>query len=78
MLRYEKEVYEYYKFLPMTHSPEHKEPSPESSQGHTQSMEELYGLECEPWAIEDYIQCQTCKRWFKNENIIKAHRCLIV
>jgi len=50
MLRYEKEVYEYYKFLPMTHSPEHEEPSPESSQGHTQSMEDLYGLDCEPWA----------------------------
>ena len=40
--------------------------------------EELFGLECEPWAMEDYIQCQTCKRWFKNGNIIKAHRCLIV
>ena len=31
----------------MTRFPEPEEPSPESSQGHTQSMKELYGLGCE-------------------------------
>jgi len=55
MLRYEKEVYEYYKFLPSINQlePEPEYTSEESAPASTQSMEELYGLEVAPWDDND-------------------------
>ncbi len=84
LLKYEKEVFEYYKYLPTINQlepePEYTSASAESAPGSTQSqsIEELYGLEVAPWDDNDWIQCPECKRFFKNENLIKAHRCLIV
>ena len=80
MLRYEKEVYEYYKFLPALHEivpNTEPEPSAESAQGSTQSAEDLYGLEVEPWDMNNWIQCPQCKRFFKEQKI-KLHDCPIV
>ena len=76
MLKHEKAVYEYYKFLPMTHQNLDQEYPRDNNDNTHQEDQELSGLECEPWAMEDYIQCQSCKRWFKNEAMIKIHNCL--
>jgi hypothetical protein len=80
MLRYEKEVYEYYKFLPALHEivpNTEPEPSAESAQASTQSTEDLYGCEVEPWDMNNWIQCPQCKRFFKEQKI-KLHDCPIV
>jgi hypothetical protein len=84
LLKYEKEVFEYYKYLPTINQlepePEYTNTntSAESAPVSTQQTEELYGLEVAPWDDNDWLQCDTCKRWFKNDSIIKAHTCLIV
>lgn len=74
LLKYEKEVFEYYKYLPTINQ---LEPEPEytntkacaDSAGpiSTQQTEELYGLELPPWDNNHWSQCDKCKRWFKNE-----------
>ena len=84
LLKYEKEVFEYYKYLPTINQ---LEPEPEYTNTNTNTsaepaqdnaIEELYGLEVAPWDDNDWLQCDICKRWFKNDSIIKAHTCLIV
>lgn len=41
-------------------------------------MEEKYGVLNEPWDEFKWIQCPSCKRWFKNMEKLDAHslRCL--
>jgi hypothetical protein len=74
LLKYEKEVFEYYKYLPTINQ---LEPEPEytntkacaDSAGpiSTQQTEELYGLEFPPWDNNHWSQCDKCKRWFKTD-----------
>jgi hypothetical protein len=76
LLKYEKEVFEYYKYLPTINQ---LEPEPEytntkacaDSAGpiSTQQTEELYGLEFPPWDNNHWSQCCKCQRWFKTELI---------
>ena len=79
LLKYEKEVFEYYKYLPTINQlePEPEYTSAESAPVSTQQTEELYGLEVEPWDMNNWIQCPQCKRFFKEQKI-KLHDCPIV
>lgn len=83
LLKYEKEVFEYYKYLPTINQlepePEYTNTntSAESAPVSTQQTEELYGLEVEPWDMNNWIQCPQCKRFFKEQKI-KLHDCPIV
>jgi hypothetical protein len=36
-------------------------------------MEQKYGLEFEPWDKETWVDCSDCKRWFKNEELLRMH-----
>jgi hypothetical protein len=36
-------------------------------------MEEKYGVPNEPWDEHKWIQCSTCKRWFKNTVKLEMH-----
>ena len=83
LLKYEKEVFENYKYLPTINQLEpepeytHTNTSAESAPVSTQQTEELYGLEVEPWDMNNWIQCPQCNRFFKEQKI-KLHDCPIV
>ena len=83
LLKYEKEVFEYHKYLPTINQlepePEYTNTntSAESAPVSTQQTEELYGLEVEPWDTNNWIQCPQRKRFFKEQKI-KLHDCPIV
>ena len=83
LLKYEKEVFEYYKYLPTINQlepePEYTNTntSAESAPVSTQQTEDLYGLEVAPWDDNNWIQCPQCKRFFKEQKI-KLHDCPIV
>ena len=72
-LRYEKEVYEYYKFLPMTASMLQNQ-SERDNQSKREIEIETEGLEHQPWDIEDWLQCSSCTRWFRNEVYLESHK----
>ena len=83
LLKYEKEVFEYHKYLPTINQ---LEPEPEYTNTKTsaesapvsiQQTEDLYGLEVAPWDDNNWIQCPQCKRFFKEQKI-KLHDCPIV
>lgn len=38
-------------------------------------MEEKYGVDNEPWGEFRWIQCSSCKRWFKTEEMLDVHKC---
>lgn len=72
-LRYEKEVYEYYKFLPITANILQNQ-SDRDNQSKREIEIDTEGLEHQPWDIEDWLQCQSCNRWFRDEGILVNHK----
>ena len=69
ILKYEKEVYEYYRFLPVVSSAAQIKLDSDDEMKRKINIDNE-GLEHQPWDLEDWLQCSSCNRWFRNEDIL--------
>jgi hypothetical protein len=72
--RIEVSIFNIWKRLPDLDIVDKVKQQKEEQQQQELPQEDIYGTDIEPWDVPSWLQCNGCKRWWKNQELLDSHK----